>query len=141
MVITENFKKLLKNLKDLDLPEGQFVVIGSGPLAVRGMRDTNDLDVVVTQDVWGELIKKYPVIVNSEGINRIDFGNGIETLERNIRSIFTNSSVVPFDEIFEKPDVFEGVQFMNLNHLKKIKLKMGREKDLADVKLIDEYLV
>ena len=36
--------------------------------------------------------------------------------------------------------IIDGIYFMNLKELKKFKKALGREKDFADIKLIDEYL-
>jgi guanosine-3',5'-bis(diphosphate) 3'-pyrophosphohydrolase len=115
-----------------------FCVVGSGPLAIREIRDTKDLDVIVTNRLWNDLLGKYASEVEN-GVERIKFKNNIEILNP-IQSMFGNSGIVPMEEIFEKADVIDEVKFINLDHLKKIKLKMGREKDLADIKLIDEYL-
>ena len=57
-----------------------------------------------------------------------------------VTGIFSNSSVVPVEEIFEKADLFDGIKFINLDNLKKIKAKMARDKDLRDIELIDIYL-
>lgn len=133
-----NFNTHVENLKKLNLPTSQYVVIGSGSLAVRGMRDAKDLDAIVTNELWNELIKKYPTVIEN-GVERIQFENDIEILNLE-QSIFGNSKVVSFQEIFEKADVFDSIKFMNLEHLKKIKLELGREKDLRDIELIDEFL-
>ena len=135
--IIGSFQVHLKNLKELDLPASDFVVISSGALAVRGIREAKDLDVIVKGPLWNELKKKYNV-VKENGVDRINCGNNIEILGAN--SVFTDSTVVPINEIFEKADVFDDTNYISLEHLKKIKLKLGREKDLQDIKLIDEYI-
>lgn len=43
-----NFQKLLEELKDLDLPSGEYVVVGSGALGARSIRDPKDLDILVS---------------------------------------------------------------------------------------------
>ena len=134
-----DFKKQFKNLKKLNLPTGEFVVVGSGPLSVRGIRESLDIDVIVTQSLWDTMVKKYPVGINSFGAENLELENDIEILNP-AQSIFGNSVVVPVDEIFDKADVFDGVKFINLNDLSKIKLKLGREKDLKDIELINQYL-
>ena len=133
-----DFKIHLENLKKLDLPEGQFVVVGSGPMGTRGIRESQDLDVIVTATLWDDLIKKYPT-VNKGGIDYIVLENDIEIIDP-VTGIFSNSSVVPVEEIFEKADLFDGIKFINLDNLKKIKAKMARDKDLRDIELIDIYL-
>jgi hypothetical protein len=132
------FKTDFRELKKLNLPASDFCIVGSGPLAIRKIRDTKDLDVIVTNHLWNDLLTKHETEVEN-GVERIKFKNNIEILNP-VQSIFGNSGIVSIEEIIEKADMIDGVKFINLNHLKKIKLNLGREKDLADIKLIDEYL-
>lgn len=134
-----NFKAQFEDLKKLNLPKDQFVVVSSGALSVRGIRDSNDLDVIVTELLWNKMAKEYPIIVNDFGVQTLELNSEIEILNP-AQSMFGNSTIVPIDEIFEKADEFDGIKFINLDHLKRIKIKFGREKDLRDTELIDEYL-
>lgn len=134
-----NFQAQFNSLKKLNLPTDQFVVVGSGSLSVRGIRESLDLDVIVTQSLWGEMTKKYLVRINSFGAEDLDLENEIEILNP-VQSIFGNSGIIPVEQIFEKADLFDGIKFINLDHLSKIKLKLNREKDLKDIELINQYL-
>lgn len=134
-----NFKTQFENLKKLNLPTDQFVVVSSGALSVRGIRDSNDLDVIVTESLWNEMAKEYPIIVNNFGVQTLELNSEIEILNP-VQSMFGNSTIVSIEEIFKKADEFDGIKFINLDHLKRIKIKFGREKDLRDITLIDEYL-
>lgn len=129
----------IKNLKELNLPIDQYVVVSSGTLAIRGIREANNIDVVVTEDLWKDLSQKYEVTFNAWGVEKLDLPHDIEILNPK-RSIFGNSKVVPFKDIFVKAENFDGVKFMNLDHLKLIKKQIGRQMDLDDIKKIDEYL-
>lgn len=131
--------KEIEQLKKLELPVDKFVVVSSGALAVRGIREAKDLDVIVTNSLWNKLATTYQTEVEN-GVERIKFDNSNIEILNPAQSIFGNSGVVSVEEIFEKADIFGGIKFINLNHLKKIKLKLGREKDLKDIELIDEYL-
>lgn len=133
------FKTQFENLKKLNLPTDHFVVVSSGALSVRNLRDFEDIDVVVTESLWNEMIKKYKVGINSFGVENLELESDIEILNP-AQSIFGNSKIVPIKEIFEQADIFDGIKFINLDHLKKIKKELGREKDLKDIALIDNYL-
>ncbi len=135
-----NFQNKLRILKELNLPTSEFVVVGSGALAIRHIRDTNDLDVIVTQTFWNDLINNYKVELNEWNVERLDLGNDIEILNPE-QSLFGNSKVVPVGEIFDEADVFDDIKFINLDHLKKIKSSFGRDKDLKDIELINQYLL
>jgi hypothetical protein len=85
-----NFRSRIEYLKKFNLPVGEFVVVSSGALAVRGIRVARDIDVVVTDSLWSELIKQYKVEQNKLGIERIDLGSDVEVLNPS-QSIFGNS--------------------------------------------------
>jgi len=55
---------IFKKLKELNFPLGEYVLVGSGPLAARGIREASDLDIAVTPKLFKELIesKKYQKI-------------------------------------------------------------------------------
>jgi len=50
--------KYLDELKALALPPDQYAVFGSGPMAVRGIREANDLDLIVKESLWDDLRKR-----------------------------------------------------------------------------------
>lgn len=131
------FSDLLELLNKLSLPEDQFVIVGSGPLGVRNIRECRDLDVLVTDKLWIELAKKYPV-KKEHGIDKIEVAEGIEMLSKG--SAFRDPSIASIDEIIRTADLIEGIRYINLELLKKFKQKMAREKDLKDIELIKDYL-
>lgn len=53
--------KYLHQLKNLGLPKGEFVIFGSGPLAIRGIRENHDIDILVTESLWKKFAKHYAV--------------------------------------------------------------------------------
>ena len=46
---------VIAEVKKLDLPLGQYVVIGSGIMARLGLREANDVDIAVTPDLYAKL--------------------------------------------------------------------------------------
>ncbi|PJC22723.1 hypothetical protein CO059_01865 [candidate division WWE3 bacterium CG_4_9_14_0_2_um_filter_48_10] len=129
-----SIKKLLEKLKKLNLPKDKFAIFCSGPLGVRGIRPVNDLDIIVTRDLWRELAKEYPTEKLSlpTGQLRINF-KGIEIFEK---------PAFGFDaeKLIKEADVIDGFRFVRLKDTVAWKKKMGREKDLEDIKLIGDYL-
>ncbi len=57
--------KYLDELSSLNLPAGKFAIFGSGPMAARGIRESDDLDIIVKYDVWDNLLKKFPSSLHS----------------------------------------------------------------------------
>ena len=53
--------KFLEELKKLNFAKDKFAVFGSGCLAVRNLRENNDIDLIVKDDLWEELAKQFPV--------------------------------------------------------------------------------
>jgi hypothetical protein len=56
------FEKLLNELKKLNLPPDEFAITSSGCLAVRGIREANDLDLVVSDKLFDDLSKRKNII-------------------------------------------------------------------------------
>ncbi|MPY81617.1 MAG: hypothetical protein GEV04_25275, partial [Actinophytocola sp.] len=48
-------ERLLDTVRGLALPDGQYAVFGSGPLVVRDLREGNDIDLLVTTELYERL--------------------------------------------------------------------------------------
>jgi hypothetical protein len=130
-----HLSSLIAQLNNLKLPKGKYVVVSSGALAAHGIREANDLDILVTQEVFSDLAKKHQITTHS-GREVIESGD-LEIMGKG--SIFTEGEIATIEEILSSADVIDGVPYINLNLLKKFKQKMGREKDLKDIELIEKY--
>lgn len=130
------FKKLLNELKTLNLPADQYAVTASGTLAVRGIREASDLDIVVLDHLWEILSNKYHVEHGAE-LDKIKIGN-IEFLA----NFKPNDAFVAISvpEQIQTADIINGVRYVQLSIVRKFKESMTRAKDLKDIKLIDAYL-
>lgn len=130
--------KLIEELDKLNLPKDQYAIVGSGPLAIRDLREAQDLDIVVTDSLWGKIAQQYPVEHTPDlPLDKIDISN-ISILGRG--SSYCDDSIATVSEMIATADLIGGHRFLNLVILKKIKQKMGREKDLKDIELINNYL-
>ncbi len=123
----------LEELKKLNLPKGKYAIFGSGPLAIRGLRDVRDLDVIVKDDAYEKLCAKYPRHIKTEPVNCIQIGN----LEIGNKWLNNSNQI---DEMIETADIIYGFPFVKLKYVLEWKKKMGRDKDLKDVQLIEKYL-
>jgi len=129
-----NFRKLMNKFKELRLPNEEYFVYGSGPLGVRGIREVNDLDVFVTDDLYEKLKGEYPQNVKEDKI-------GIGEIE--ICSPWTwdwEDSVGDLKTVMERAELIDGIRFMLLKDLITLKKEMGRQKDFEDIKLIEDYI-
>ncbi len=126
---------LLNELDSLNLPEDKYAITSSGPLAVRELRTANDLDLVVTPDLWEELSQKY--IVRKEKFASIQIGN-IQVL--GLGSHFIRADLEPAEKQIANADIIDGKRYVKLETVSKFKSILGREKDLRDIELIDNFL-
>ncbi len=127
------FVKQLNELGKLNLPRDEFAICGSGPLAVREIRDSHDIDIVVKKKLWKQLAKKYPVHQSGSKRNLIQI-RGIEMAE-DWPPLLENT-----DKLIETADVINGFRFVKLDYVMKWKNIINREKDKIDIKLIEKYL-
>jgi hypothetical protein len=123
--------KYLDELSFLNLPAGKFAIFGSGPIAVRGIREPEDLDVIVKLDVWDTLIKKYPEALSYKPtclkIGNVEiYKDWMELSDR------INEMIDTAEKIMDYP-------FVQLKYVEEWKVRVGREKDLKDVELIEKY--
>lgn len=125
----KSFKKLLKELKGLGLPDGEYTVYGSGPMAVRSIKPTKDLDVVVTEKLYKKLLKAYPG----------GKGGCIKIGDIEIFSVVSALIDNP-EKVIKRAELIDGVRFIRLNDLIVWKRKMARPKDFEHIKMIENYL-
>lgn len=130
---TPNFNHLLMELKDFNLPLGEFVIFGSGPLAARGIRDCKDLDIIVSENLYQKICQKYPEEIYLSDVGTLQIG------DFEISQTWLNDKNC-VKELIAEAEILHGYPFVNLNEVINWKKSMGRVKDLTDLKLIDEYL-
>lgn len=129
-------KDIVTKVKTLHLPKNSYIVFGSCPMAVLGIRKANDIDLLVSpelkkqlkKDGWKELRKNandIPLVYDVfEAHDNWNFSSYSPTLE-NLLATAMN---------------IDGVPFASLEEVRKWKACGERPKDIADVKLIDDYL-
>ncbi len=129
-----NFNKLLKEFKELNLPIEEYAIYGSGPLAVRGVRETDDLDVLITDSLYQKLKVDYP---NSAKEGKLTKGK-IDMYPS--WNWMWGDNVGDLKDAITRAEIIDGVKFITLQDLIDCKRKMAREKDFEDIRLIEEYL-
>ena len=135
--IKDNFKKLLFRLKKLNLPIKEYVIFGSAPLAIRGIRDSRDLDLFVSQKIFNKYLKK-------QGWKLKEFDKNerhIKMLEKEDIELYPNWGPEKwnFKTIRNDSEIIEGLPFAGLKDFIKWKKAYNRNKDKKDIQLIEEY--
>ena len=118
--LVDKFKSIIvssnENLND-------FIVCGSSPLAIYGIRPSDDLDYIsIHENKLDYLFDNCPKIENDE----------------NYKNLFS----LNFQDIIFSPDnyfIFNDVKFISLETLKSFKKVRGEKKDINDVKLITGF--
>ncbi len=127
---------IFKEVRDLNLPLGQYIVVGSGTMEALGIRKSKDIDLVVTEDLYKEFEKKgwekKQVSENRFGIKQGKYEMFKDFVCGNYRPDAA--------ELINNAQIINGLPFLPLEELLKFKKELGREKDLKDIELIEEYL-
>lgn len=129
---------VIAEAKKLKLPLGKYVVCGSAVLDVLDIRPAKDIDLIVTHDVyqhlksegWREAVFPSPGRPRSlfKGVYDASFDWGVNEYRPNPAILIKTAVVI------------KGVPFVRLEELLAWKRAAMRDKDKADVKLIEEYL-
>ena len=126
-------------VKALNLPLDQIIVIGSGILDQLGIRPASDIDLAASSDLMkkfseesGDWIKKF------DDNQRFYFVKGDGSAEVWDGWVF-DGRAVSYGELLSQSVEYDGVRFVDLEFLRKWKSWRGREKDVRDVELIDEW--
>ena len=126
-------------VKALDLPLDQIIVIGSGILDQLGIRPASDIDLAASSDLMKKLSE--------------ESGDWLKKFDDNQRFYFVkddgsaevwdgwdfDGQTVSYDDLLDYAVEYDGVRFVDLEFLRKWKSWRGREKDVRDVELIDEW--
>lgn len=129
---------IFREVKALDLPFGQYVVFGSGPLAAHGIRATNDVDLFVTTALYDKL--------KAEGWEEKELvtpagGLYLSHLLYAANDTWEYGTYNPTSEaLIASAEIIEGVPFAQLTDVLTWKAAFGRPKDMADMTLIEEYI-
>ena len=125
----------------LGLNSENAVVIGSGILNALNLRESKDIDVVVTEEKYKEL--------SDNSRFKKEQNHGREILADDLFEIGTSWAVVgknwKFDDLLNHSTTIDGVRYNTVEFLLDAKRRWitdgeGRQKDIDDVKLMEQYL-
>lgn len=120
-----------EEIAKLHLPPHSYMVVGSSIFGALGIRESDDIDLIVSQEVfqhfidlgWRQEIEEAGIILKHDPF---DVGRHWEGKE--------------IDAWLPRATVINDVPYLSLTDLRKWKVRRARPKDLVDVKLIDDYL-
>ena len=126
-------------VKALNLPLDQIIVIGSGILDQLEIRPAVDIDLAVSSDLMKKLSEE-----SSDWIKKFDDNQRFYFIKDDGSAEVWDGwefdgQVVSYDGLLDYVVEYDGVRFVDLEFLRKWKSWRGREKDVRDVELIDEW--
>lgn len=127
-------KELFKRVKDLNLPKGEYAIFGSGPMGIRGIRQMNDIDIIVTHKLWNAFMDK-----SGWELRQVDGLNGLKNKELNIEIWKDWWIGWEVEEMINKAEIIDDLPFVRLEMMIEWKTLVAREKDLKDLELIKNW--
>ncbi len=130
----------IEKVKELMLPANQFVLVGGSVLDIHKIRKSDDIDMVVSPKAFTQLQERGWKL--DEEFSR---KWGRERLTNDVFEVVTGLNfeycdyIMPFQILLDMSHVIEGVHVQPLGMLILGKKDMGREKDLKDIALIENY--
>jgi len=115
----EVIKSFLMELDSLNIPKEDYIIFGSGPMAIKGLLEPSDLDVVVRENVYKEM-----------------FGNKEPIRIGNIELCYTWPDM-DIEELFNNVEWYDGYPFASISMVRQYKKQMNRQKDIEDLNLLD----
>ncbi len=136
---------IVEKIKKLNFPPDQYIVVGGAVLATHGIRNTEDLDLLVSPELF-ERCKQEGWNLNpwtKEGKKGKDWleKDGVELYTE---LIMVEKSIVAKDLTGSDIEKIEGVPFLSLTRVAEFKKEYlrlyNRSKDVKDLSLIETYL-
>jgi len=122
-----NKNDIINRLEDLNFDKSGYWVLAGSAMVLHGIRpETHDIDMGCTKEFADELeTEGYPTVVMPDGTRRITYAEDVEIFE---------------DWIFDRVVFVDEIPVISLEGLLEMKRSLGREKDLRDVQMIEEFL-
>lgn len=128
-----NGQQVISAIRALNLPVGDYVVVGGAAMAVRGLKDTSDIDLVVTPRLFETLASSgWTLKPRPNGKPGLRHGHMEAYLDVNTEA-FARST----EWLIEHAQTVDGIPLVDLTTLAGWKRSYGREKDARDVELIE----
>ncbi len=122
-----NKSDIICRLEKINFDKAEYWVLAGSAMVLHGIRlETHDIDLGCSKVLADELeMQGYPTRVMLDGTRRIAYAEDVEIFE---------------EWIFDKVTLVDGIPVISLDGLLEMKRSLGREKDLRDIALIEEFL-
>ncbi len=122
-----NRSELVARLRQLPFDPKDYWLITGGAMVFYGIREeTGDIDLGCTRELADQLESQgFRTTVMSDGTRRIQMGNDVEIFE---------------EWLYDKVELVEEIPVISIPGLIEMKRSIGREKDMRDIRLIEEFI-
>ena len=128
-----------QELSKLSLNEENSVVIGSGILNALGLKESHDIDAVVSTETLLKILAENEVIETTNEYGAVLYTNGI--VEFGDRWYMDDPMEdLTYEDLLKRTITIDGVRYVTLDVLQEVKEHLRREKDISDIQLIKQYL-
>ncbi len=146
----DNKPRFLEELVAFGFSEKEFkdsmVIMGSGPMAVHGIRENGDLDVLVSNEIWKKLIKVEDGGVGYTPSRYKRENSATEVIKIGNVEIVNNFLGFNFEDFQERTEEIGGYRYANLELVKDYKSREetegligARPKDRRDIEKIEKH--
>lgn len=129
-------QELVQQVAAHKLDSRAYIVFGSAPLMRAGIRESSDIDLFVTTQLYHTL--------HTAGWTEVEKHSGIHALQHGDVEAFDNWDFGDYHpnvaDLLTRTSVVDGIPFASLADVRAWKTALGREKDIRDIALIDAYL-
>lgn len=126
---------IVERVKKLQLPLDHVVVICGGVLDALNLRKAGDVDLVLSAELFATLSKSSEWLLSKKHAEPVLTCGDAEAF------LSWGSGAVPnFSELYANGMTIDGIRFANPRFVIACKRQQYREKDKADILLLEEYL-
>ena len=119
-------------VKSLGLKSDTYVVIGGAVMEALKLRDTKDVDIVVSDEVYSHFLRELHW-------SEYTLDNGKKVLSHEGCNIMHSWAGVKLKRLLRDSMTIDGITYMNVDKLIEVKKRFGRKKDMTDVAMLQQY--
>jgi len=129
---------VIEKVRALNFPDGEYVVVGSGILGAKNIREIHDVDIVASPGLfercksggWEQMPWTY------EKIGQIYLRKAGCELYLDVNCKDFNPTL---QELIQRSEMIEGIPFASFEDTVNFKRAYGKPKHLKDIELIERY--
>lgn len=130
-----------EELSKYSLNPDNSVVIGSEILEELGMRDSNDIDVVVEEKKLNDIIQEFDFdTVDDPTSGRLFTDGKIEISDMLYIRHDDQQIQISYEELVENSCIINRVRYITPEFLLEVKKEWNRDKDRKDIEFLEEFL-